>query len=638
MGSPIVNTWCTTVTPNGETSYNFSDSPPEPIKALLGWNGAVVWDDKIDPVDLVRTYVNRAKAESCGQCFPCRYGTVRMADIMQKICDGLAGEQDLDNIASLAKQISQTARCDIGQTLAKPVLDILDKFRPDFLSVAKAQRKIRPGKYEIKITAPCVNACPSNVDVPSYLEDIRLRRWSKALATVRNDCPLPGTIGRVCVRPCEFNCRRGLLDDSLAIRYLKRFIADDEIENGQNPSVSLPPKKPQKVAIAGAGPAGLSCAYYLARKGYSCTIFEAQEGPGGMASYGIPSYRLPRNIMAHEVSVVQKLGVEIRYGVRIGKNLSVENLGTQGYQAVFLAVGAPETAKMQCNGEDAGYKGFMSGVQFLAEAARGKRPLEGKRLLVVGGGNVAMDCVRTGKRLGFDDIHLIYRRTEAEMPADPQEIREAKEEGIAFDYLMAPINIIAKDGKVVGLECQRMKLGEPDKSGRRRPEPIAGSEFVMDCDAIIPAVGQVCAVDCVLPRGDNAVTNRKTLVVDKGTFQTSHKNIFGGGDCVTGPKTLIAALAAGKHAARFIDQSLQSGACGVDASDILRNLIAQIGVYDSKEEFAYQGHTHRAHPETLDPDSRAKSFAEVEKVFTSVQAVKEASRCMRCYRIMVAAV
>jgi formate dehydrogenase (NADP+) beta subunit len=487
------------------------------------------------------------------------------------------------------------------------------------------------------VTAPCMNACPSNVNVPAYLEEIRFGRWTDALAVVREDCPMPGTIGRVCVRPCESNCRRGLIDQPLAIKLLKRFLADREIAVHANPGVVSGKDKLQKVAVIGAGPAGLSCAFYLGIMGYHCTIFESQEAPGGMASYGIPAYRLPRDVLAYEASLVEQLGAEFRYGVTIGSDLSVEDLGRQGYQAVFLAVGAPESSKMRCEGEDAGYQCFMTGIQFLAEVSRGKKPLEGKKILVIGGGNVAMDCVRSAVRIGFDDANILYRRTEAEMPADPVEIKEAREEGVSFHFLVAPVRIMAENGKVIGLECLRMELGEPDESGRCRPIPMEGSNFVIDCDAVIPAVGQVCVVDCVLPRQDS-ITRWKTLVVDEITFQTRDASIFGGGDCVTGPYTLISALAAGKKAARFIDRYLQEGSNVPSVPDVLEKLIKDIKVFDPSEKFGYRGTTHQAHPEVLSPSVRRHCFDEVEKGLTSAQAVREANRCLRCYRICVAAI
>ncbi|MDL2268381.1 FAD-dependent oxidoreductase [Desulfosarcina sp. OttesenSCG-928-A07] len=606
-----------------------------PFKALLGWKGMVVWDETADAVDLLRAYLEKVAEESCGQCTPCREETQRLASLINRICDGKGERTDLDEIRRMADFVSVSARCDIGRCLSGPVNEILDQFADHFSATITEKRQVPRQDYETVVTAPCISACPSNVDIPAYVEGIRMENFDTALACVRKDCPMPGTIGRVCVRPCEANCRRGKLDSPIAIRALKRFLADNEIQTGAKPLQKAPDTfKPEKVAIVGAGPAGLSCAYYLGLMGYHTTIFEAQERAGGMATYGIPSYRLPLDIMDYEVSVVENVGAEIRYGVNVGKDVTIEELGKSGYRAVFIGVGAPESSKMRCEGEDAGYDCFMTGVHFLAEVSRGRKPIQGKKLVVIGGGNVAMDCVRSALRTGFTDVNLLYRRTEAEMPADPQEIHEAQEEGVHFHYLVAPVRIIEKNGKVTGLECQRMELGEPDASGRRSPVPMKGSNFVMDCDAIIPAVGQVCVVDCVLPDSD-AITRWKTLVVDAMTFQSKTPSIFGGGDCITGPATLIAALAAGKKAAWHISQYIEAGACQPTVPEILQAIVGQ-NVFDPNEVFAFDGMTHRAEPSALPPDTRIDSFDEVESGLTRSQAVKEAGRCLRCYRVAVA--
>ncbi len=639
MDDPLLCTWkgwtgqFGTKNP-GRTGEN-TDSPP--FKALLGWKGLVVWDEDIDPVDLLRAYVEKVKMESCGQCTPCREGTERLDAIMERICAGQGRPSDLEEIPVLARFVSDTARCDVGLNLARPTIEILNHYRGTFEATIRENRTVARGQYEATVTAPCMSACPSNVDIPAYIEAVRMNRLQEGLAAVRRDCPMPGTIGRVCVRPCEANCRRGRLDHPIAIRSLKRFLADHEMRTGALPSLESIPQREERIAVVGAGPAGISCAYYLGLQGYQTTIFEAQEKAGGMASFGIPSYRLPREIIAYEVALVEKLGAEIRYGVKVGEDVSIEELGKQGYRAVFLAVGAPESSKMRCEGEDAGYECFMTGIHFLGEVARGRRPVEGKKLVVVGGGNVAMDCVRSALRIGFTDVNLLYRRTEAEMPADPQEIHEAQEEGVKFHYLVAPVSIVHKDGKVSGLECQRMALGEPDRSGRRRPMPIEGSQFVIDCDVIIPAVGQICVVDCVLPESD-ALTAWKTLVVDQMTFQSKTPEVFGGGDCVTGPSTLIAALAAGKKAARHIAQYIEHGAAQPTANEMLQTLVNASGVFEPQETFAFQGITDRAEPPVMDPETRKTNFEEVESGLGLAQATAEAYRCLRCYRIAVAAI
>lgn len=639
MKAPLLCTWEGWVEQTtdivGKAAADAANGFP-PFKALLGWKGIVVWDETADPVDLLRAYLEKVAMESCGQCTPCREGTRRLALTIDRICAGQGRPADLADIRSMAVFISDSARCDIGRCLARPTLEIMDRFADRFAEAVTQGREIPRQTVEAAVTAPCISACPSNVDIPAYVEGVRMGNFKDALARVRQDCPMPGTIGRVCVRPCEHNCRRGRLDKPIAIRALKRFLSDNEIRTGAPPLQAPPAEyKAERVAIVGAGPAGLSCAYYLGTMGYHTTIFEAQEKAGGMATYGIPSYRLPRNIMDYEVAEVVRMGAEIQYGVNVGEDIRLEDLGKDGYRAVFLAVGAPESSKMRCEGEDAGYECFMTGIHFLSEVARGRKPVEGKRLVVVGGGNVAMDCVRSALRTGFTDVNLLYRRTEAEMPADPQEIEEAKEEGVKFHYLVAPVSIQHTAGKVSGLECQRMELGEPDASGRRRPIPVEGSNFVIDCDAIIPAVGQICVVDCVLPEEDS-LTRWKTLIVDQMTFQSRTASVFGGGDCITGPATLIAALAAGKKAARHIAEYIEKGDCQASAPEILQTLVNHSGVFEPDEAFPFDGITERAEPAVLPPETRIADFSEVEGCLSLSEAVAEADRCLRCYRVAVA--
>lgn len=638
MDRPEINTW-----ENGQrfadvvnqvAAKQFQNQSP---RALMGWNGIMIWDRDVDAVDMLHAYLKRVADESCGQCTPCREGTQQLARVMNALCEGEGTEEDMDTIRTLVTLIGLSARCDIGRTLARPVIDLLDQFKDDFDDVIHKRRTVRKGEYNSMVTAPCINACPSHVDIPAYLENARMDRWPEAMAVVREGCPMPGTIGRVCVRPCEDNCRRKDLDSPIAIRAIKRFLSDREQFAGMRAEEPVAQKRSAKIAIVGGGPAGLSCAYYVGRLGYQSTVFESQEGPGGMAAYGIPSYRLPRDVIAHEVGIIEKMDAEIRYGVTVGKDITIDEIAAQGYDAVFLAVGAPESSQMRCKGEDAGYTGFITGIEFLAQAARGQKTIDGQRVVVIGGGNVAMDCVRTARRLGFQDVNLLYRRTEAEMPADRHEIKEAKEEGVAFHFLVAPVEIMAQDGRVTGIKCQRMELGEPDSSGRRSPVVVEGSEYVIPCDAVIPAVGQKCVVDSVFPEKD-VLTAWKTLVVNQTTFQTDKKTVFGGGDCATGPATLIAALAAGKNAARYIADYLQTGQCEPKTKDFLETLVSSGKVFKEDEPFVFPGISTRMEPEIMDPDVRVNDFEEVEKGFTAVQARAEAARCLRCYRILLMAV
>ena len=645
MSPPMINTWRGDACELDLSGLNigkwYSGQFP---KAVMGWKGIKIWDDSVDPAALLAAYLDKAAEESCGQCTPCRLGTVQMKTLFNTLRQGQGSAEDLAKIRFLADQISRTARCDIGRTLSVPILDLMDAFPNDFRALAEGKKPVAREKDAALetaaiVTAPCISACPSHVNIPSYLENIRMDRWSQAMDEVRKDCPMPGTIGRVCVRPCETACRRKDLDESLAIKALKRFLADREMDGELTSGAALSrERKSQKVAVIGAGPAGLSCAYYLGAMGYETTIFEAQEGPGGMAAYGIPAYRLPRDVIAHEVTLVEKMGTTIQYNTKVGRDITLEEMKTQGFEAVFVGAGAPGASSMRCKGEDQGYENFMPGVEFLAKAARGEQPLTGKRVAVIGGGNVAMDCVRTARRLGFTDVNLIYRRTEAEMPADPLEIKESKEEGVNFHVLMAPVEIVADAaGKVTGLTCLRMELGEPDKSGRRRPIPIEGSEFTMELDAVIPAIGQTCTVDDFLPKNQGVMSEWNTMVVDPTTCQSKIPALFGGGDCATGPDILIAALAAGKNGAKSIARYLDTGACRPGTAEMMDAFSETPSLFASDPPFTYSGCTERMEAPVLEPDTRVTSFDEVEAGFSPAQAREEANRCLRCYRILVAA-
>ena len=439
--------------------------------AIMGWGGVVLTDESVDVVDLTREFAARVAQECCGQCFPCRIGMHRVSAILESVGEGRGRADELDELRSLCAHVAEAARCELGRSGAAAVLGAVDDYAERFAAAVGEHRAIARGDYASVVVAPCMAACPAGVDIPAYVEQLRIDEVDRSAEAVRRRCPMPATIGRVCVRPCEDACRRGSVDEPIAIRTLKRFVADSEPE-----VQACPVAGPARVGIVGAGPAGLACAYYLAVHGVRSTVFEALPEPGGMAAVGIPDYRLPRQVLRAEVARVETLGVEIRYNQRFGVDLSFDDLFSQGYGAVFVAVGAHQSASMGCEGEDAGYEGFMPGVEFLREVAFGRVPLTGETMLVIGGGNVAMDCVRTARRLGFTDVHLLYRRTEMEMPADRVEIEEAKEEGVRFETLVAPVQILAEDGRVTGLECRRMQLGEPDASGRRRPEPVPDSD------------------------------------------------------------------------------------------------------------------------------------------------------------------
>jgi formate dehydrogenase beta subunit len=604
------------------------------IKAFVGWDGIAIRDPEVNIVDMIRAYVEEVQKESCGKCTPCRVGTRIMSSMLSRIASGQGREEDLNQLRSLGETILKSSKCNLGQTGPKPVLDALSHFKGEFLEAIHGKRVVPRQEYKVKVTAPCVSACPSHLPIYDYVELIKEGRFQESLSAIREATCLAGVLGRVCVRPCEENCRRANVDECISIKWLKRFVADYELEKRREPDLKKAASRPEKVAVIGAGPAGLSCAYYLALKGYPVTIFERLGEPGGMAAVGIPDYRLPRNILRYEAEMVKRLGVEIRYNTQVGKDITLSQIFEQGYKAIFVGVGAQTNTSMGVEGEDQGYRGFIPGVFYLLEINLGRDPYpEGKKVVVVGGGNVAIDCVRSSFRIGKTDVNLVYRRTKKEMPADHVEIHDAEEEGVTFHYLCNPVRIIAKEGRVIGVECIRMELGEPDESGRRRPVPIKGSEFFIETDILIPAIGQAIDLSFLEEKDGVKTTKRATLAVEEGTFRTSREGIFSAGDCVTGPDVLVRGAGHGKRAADKIDLFLRGMTVKESEEERLEALVEKIKVYKKDEEIGISGGQKREVLKMLPPETRKWVFDEVEEGFSMPAAQKEAERCLRCVRI-----
>ncbi len=643
MASVLFSSWQGEVVDNrGKSKEEFSApkrlkvpeefTAGEPIKAFMGWDGLALFDESVDVVDMCVKYTEAVQKESCGRCLPCRIGTRVVLERLQAVSEGQGTREDLQFIRSLSSEIKEGSKCQIGQTGLVPLLHAMDYFSEAFERCI-AGNKATGGTYRSSVTAPCFSVCPTKLKIPKYVEEIAEGRFSDSLATIREDTCLAGILGRVCVRPCESNCRRANIDEAISIKYLKRFVADYELEKEKQPGIKGAAPAPKKVGVIGAGPAGLSVGYFLGQMGYKVTIMERLPEPGGMAAVGIPDYRLPRHIIGTEADLLTPLGVEIRYGVEVGKDVTISQLQKE-YDALFIGVGAHGSSPMGVDGEDRGYRGFIPGVKYLLDINNGKDPYpEGKKVAVVGGGNVAMDCVRSSFRVGKPDVNLIYRRTKAEMPADPVEIHDAEEEGVNFHYLCNPTRIIEKNGKVVAVELIRMELGEPDASGRRRPVPVANSEFIIETDILIPAIGQV--VDFGFLEGIEGLqlTKWKTVQVNQETFETSIKGVFCAGDCETGPDVLVRACGNGKRAAWKIDQYLKGEQVAPRVEERFNNLFSTVKVYQKDENLGIMGADKRLHLRMLDPETRKWNFDEVEEGYKVNEAMKEASRCLRCYRI-----
>ncbi len=480
-----------------------------------------------------------------------------------------------------------------------------------------------PGAFAIakKGTAPCRATCPAHVSAQGFIALINAGQYREALELFKKDHPFPGVCGRVCHHPCEGVCSRNAVDQPLAIQYLHRFLADWEMEDEKTFVPEIAEPKDKKVAIIGAGPAGLTCAYFLAAEGYAVTVFEKLPVLGGMLTVGIPAYRLPRNIIETEIQVIKDLGVEFKTGVEIGKDMTIEQLRREGYSAFFMGIGSHECKVLGVPGED--LEGVLPGVDFLREFNLGNEVAIGAKVAVIGGGNVAMDSVRTCLRIGASKPFVIYRRSEAEMPANEVEIEECREEGIDIHTLTTPIRIIGDDdGKVKAIECIRMELGEPDDSGRRRPVPVDGSEYTIEVDTVIPAIGQESDWACLTDECACTLSDWGTMTVDPLTLQTSDPDIFAGGDAVTGPATVVEAVAHGKEAAISIDRFIQG-------EDLQTGREKQWhGVQDVPTENVTPA--PKQNMPVLAPDARIDNFTEVQLGFDEAITTAEADRCIEC--------
>ncbi|MDP2920411.1 MAG: FAD-dependent oxidoreductase [Dehalococcoidia bacterium] len=461
---------------------------------------------------------------------------------------------------------------------------------------------------------PCRVTCPAGVNAQGYVALISQGRFKEALEVLRRTMPFAGVCGRVCTHPCEAECERGKVDEPVSIRFLKRFMADYEMKNGRPKAQPFPITQTQKVAVVGSGPAGIACAYDLVRLGYPVTVFEASPETGGLLRYGIPEYRLPKKIVDDEIDYVKELGVEIKVNTPVTK---LEDLFNQGYKAVFLATGAGTGTKMNIPGEDS--DDVLDALTFLKRANGGEKVSIGQRVAVIGGGNSAMDAARVALRLGAKEVSIVYRRSRAEMPAAAEEIEETEHEGIKFNLLTNPVKILTENGKVTGIQNIKMQLGEPDASGRRRPIPIEGSEYVMGVDTVIMATGQ--AVDKSKLPEKLGYARSGTVQVDSVTLQTNIEGVFAGGDAVSGPADVISVVAAGKEAAISIDRYLN----GVDLKEGRpepRNRVQFI----NKEGVQKQA---RAKMPALSTAER-QGFIEVETGFDEKAAIAEAQRCLNC--------
>jgi len=600
------------------------------VGAVMGSGGMIVVDEDTCMVEFSKFFLNFAQAESCGKCVPCRVGGRRMLEILARITEGKGKMEDLETIRGIAKGMQTGSLCALGQLTPGPVMAALQYFEPEFKAHILDQ-ECPAGTCKDLVRARCINACPAEIDIPSYLSLIAQGNYAEALEIHREKNPFVLTCGRVCPAFCEEKCRRGEIDEPIAIRMAKRFMADREIEKPWTPK-KLEGPKDEKVAIIGAGPAGLTAALRLAQRGYPVTVFEKLPFAGGMMAIGIPDYRLPRKILNKEIENIKRAGVEIKFDQELGRDCSIEGLLDKtgdkgGYGAVVLATGAHKSRRLGIPGED--LPGVYHGIQFLKDVALGKLPdVKAKRVAVVGGGAVAIDAARTALRLGASKAHVIYRRTREEMPAWKEEVHAAVQEGIQFHFLTDPVGVLGPE-HVTGVECHLQKLGAFDASGRRRPVPIEeteyeGAEFVLDADVFIPAIGQTPEVEC-MKDGDGTIgANRDDTVTVGPNLATTRERVFAAGDLALGPATVIEAVAQGNRVAVAVDAYLKGQS--VERPKFM-TAFREVPQLFNLEDYA---EAKRPVMRELPVHERIRNFEEVEAGLDEQKAREECKRCLRC--------
>lgn len=562
----------------------------------------------ICPVDLALNFLRLCHAQTCGKCVPCRVGLGQLADYLNQVLEGEATMETLGEIERLAKVISNSADCAIGYEAANMVLRGLEGFRDDYVA------HIKNGKCTNHITQaiPCVALCPAGVDIPGYIALVNEGRYADAVRLIRKDNPFPTACALICEHPCEARCRRSMFDTAVNIRGLKRFAVDNA---GVVPAPPCAAATGKRVAIVGGGPSGLSAAYFLSLMGHKCVVYEMKSKLGGMLRYGIPNYRFPRERLQEDIDCVLSTGVEVKYNTKIGENFSIKDLRDQ-YDAVYIAIGAHNDKKIGIEGEDS--NNVMSAVELLDNIGNDNVPdFTGKTVAVVGGGNVAMDCVRSAVRLGAKRAIIAYRRRKEDMTALPEEVEGALEEGCELMELSSPVRIEAdENGNAVALWVKPQIIGRMDEWGRARPSDSSKPEARVACDIVIVAIGQGIESRHFEEAG-MPVKRGNITAMDDGEI-INIPGVFAGGDCVTGPATVIRAIAAGKVAAANIDEYLGY------------NHLISVDIDIPAASHADKPACGRVNLTNVPADERKCNFDHIECGMTLEEAEQESSRCLRC--------
>ena len=590
------------------------------LGSIMGSGGMVVMDDDNCMVDVARYFIEFTHSESCGKCVPCRVGLDKGLRLLNNFTQGKGAEEDLNTLDELGRMIRDTSLCGLGQTAPNPVLTAMRHFRHEFEDHLRAHR-CRAGVCQDLALSPCENSCPLHMNIPRFLQLYKEGRLDEAFESVIFDNPLPASTGRVCQHPCDNRCRRQAVDESVNMREVHRLIADSILlsdrfgEMADRVAARKLAATGKKVAVVGAGPTGLTAAFYLALFGHQVTIYDSHAEAGGMLRYALPEYRLPKAVLSREIELISRLGVRFEFNNSVGTDVFLNGLDSE-YDAVFLSIGTWKEAWVYLSGTE--LKGVMPALLFLEGIAKNEPVPLGRRVAIIGGGNAAIDSARTALRLGAT-VTVIYRRERKDMPAIQEEVEAAEQEGAHFVYLSAPHRIVGENGAVKAIEVVKTRLGEFDPSGRRRPIPTEEIQS-FKCDTVILAVGEAVDRDFCKASG-LTIKENGTLTYDRYTLQTSRDKFYAGGDLISGASNVSNAMGYGKKAARRIDQRLMG-------ESRMESLLPHLEYDQKPPEHVVECGRHHPHP--LPAKQRVKDFQEAVLALTPLEAAEEASRCLRC--------
>ena len=640
-----------------ESAYNLPAQYDEhrESKAFIGWDGVALFNSEVDVVRLATEYAAQYQvySEACGRCAPGRWGGRILYDLLDKIARGEGSVEDMDHLKEVSKSMQMTSKCEIGKTVPTPLLDLMKHFEADFLACINEQKASKDYdadvNYIAKITAPCTDACPAHVDIPGYIEGVRDLRYDDSLKATRQTMPLAHTCGRVCPHPCEDACRRTNLEAPIAIMELKRLGADYETDHGFgffHPGKGKKKKMgKKKVCVIGAGPAGLTTAYYLALDGVNVDVYEELPVLGGEVAVGVPQYRMPIDKYNKDIEAVKDLGVNFVLNAKVDAQMMRQF--EKDYDAIMVATGTRISKKIRCANERPEIEGYWSAIEMLDEINLAVKydigtcpDLTGKTVVCVGGGFTSMDVVRCSIRANAKRVIMIYRRDEKTIIRNTtyEEYHEAVEEGVEFIFHSAVEEIMDENNVLKALKINKFELVPDPDGGRAQLVKIEGADEVIEADYLVPAVSQSADLDLLPEEWDIEMTSWATIKTNGKDYMTSRKGIFASGDCEYGPMTIVNAVGQAKRAASVISRYVESGEVSLSDDEVMEDHLRKLRVYDKNEKVTgWLAGVPRQQSEVLDVDIRKYNNEEVNFGFTQEQAISEAERCMRCYYIAMVA-